>query len=218
MTMKKMLVILTAAIVLCVAGALMTLNRQTSEQAAAPASEATRPAEPVPGLNESLAPDVSEEALPAMPESPAPLSADIAPAVERAAPAPAAVKTPSAPPPSPGGPNVAKEPLRDPLAREALALVGVDPCAGEYWYAAINDPELSAHERQDLIEDLNEDGLSDPRHPSLKDLPVILNRLQIIEVAGPYAMDQVNADAFQEAYKDLVNLANRVFGIGEPVR
>ncbi len=44
------------------------------------------------------------------------------------------------------------------MAREALALVGLDPGAEEYWYAAINDPDLSAHERSDLIEDLNEDG------------------------------------------------------------
>ena len=32
------------------------------------------------------------------------------------------------------------------------------------------------------------------------------------------AMDRVNADAFQEAYKDLVNLANVALGGGRPVR
>ena len=36
--------------------------------------------------------------------------------------------------------------------------------------------------------------------------------------AAPYAMDQVNLDAFQEAYKDLINLANLAMGGGEPVR
>ena len=108
--------------------------------------------------------------------------------------------------------------MKDPLAREALALVGVDPTAEAYWEAAINDPNLSAHERQDLIEDLNEDGLSDPKHPAPEDLPVILRRIQLIETGGPYAMDQVNADAFQEAYKDLVNLANLAMGGGDPVR
>jgi len=30
----------------------------------------------------------------------------------------------------------------------------------------------------------------------------------LIEELWPYAMDQVNADAFREAYKDLVNLVN----------
>ena len=121
-------------------------------------------------------------------------------------------------PPAARGGGPAKEPRKDPLARDALALVGLDPGAEEYWYAAINDPDLSAHERQDLIEDLNEEGLSDPKHPGPEDLPVILNRLRVIEAAGPYAMDQVNADAFQEAYKDLVNLAEVVLGGGEPVR
>jgi hypothetical protein len=90
--------------------------------------------------------------------------------------------------------------------------------AEAYWYSAINDPNLPAHERQDLIEDLNEDGLSDPRHPAPEDLPLILSRLRLIEETGPDAMDEVNAAAFQEAYKDLVNLANLAAGGGEPVR
>ena len=90
--------------------------------------------------------------------------------------------------------------------------------AEAYWLDAINDPALSAQERQDLIEDLNEDGISDPKHPTLADLPLILNRLDLIEVLAPDAMDQVNADAFLEAYKDLVNLAAVAVGAGEPVR
>jgi hypothetical protein len=104
------------------------------------------------------------------------------------------------------------------VARVALALVGTDPEAEAYWYEAINDPSLSAHEREDLIEDLNEEGLPDPKHPTADDLPLIVSRLMVIEEAGPYAMDKVNADAFQEAYKDLVNLANVAMGGGEPVR
>ena len=65
----------------------------------------------------------------------------------------------------------------------------------------------AAEERKDLIEDLNEDGLSDPQHPAPEDMPVILNRIQLIEQLAPDSMDQVNAAAFAEAYKDLVNLA-----------
>ena len=61
---------------------------------------------------------------------------------------------------------------------------------------------------QDLIEDLNEDGLSDPKHPSEQDLPLILNRLLLLEEIAPDAMDKVNADAFQEAYKDLLRMYN----------
>ena len=78
---------------------------------------------------------------------------------------------------------------------------------------AINDPNLPAEERKDLIEDLNEDGLSDPKHPGPEDLPLILNRLQLIEELAPDAMDRVNADAFAEAYKDLNNML-----AGKPVQ
>jgi hypothetical protein len=94
----------------------------------------------------------------------------------------------------------------------ALSFVGADPEAEAYWVAAINDPSLSADERQNLIEDLNEDGLSDPKHPGPEDLPLIVSRLQLIEELAPNAMDQVNLDAFQEAHKDLVAMLN-----GEPV-
>jgi hypothetical protein len=103
-----------------------------------------------------------------------------------------------------------KPDLQDPVARVALSLVGEDPEAEAYWIYAINNPDLPAHERQDLIEDLNEDGLSDPRNPSIDDLPLIIARLQLIEELVPEAMDQVNADAFQEAYRDLVNLYARL--------
>src|SRR5882724_9950541 len=83
--------------------------------------------------------------------------------------------------------------IGDPVAREALSYVGTDPDADEYWISAINNAELSADERQNLIEDLNEDGLSDPQNLSAEDLPLIVNRLQIIEELAPNAMDDVNA-------------------------
>ena len=100
-----------------------------------------------------------------------------------------------------------KEPIQDPDARAALSLVGADPEAEAYWVGAINDPHMPANERKDLIEDLNEDGLSDPQHPGPEDMPLIFNRIQLIQELASSSMDQVNADAFQEAYKDLVNLA-----------
>lgn len=109
-------------------------------------------------------------------------------------------------------PKKVKPPIEDPDARAALSLVGTDPQAEEYWVSAINNPNLPAEERKDLIEDLNQDGLSDPQHPGPQDMPVILNRIKLIETLEPDSMDQVNADAFAEAYKDLVNLAN-----GQPV-
>jgi len=86
----------------------------------------------------------------------------------------------------------AKDPVTDPVARIALSLVGVDPEAELYWVAAINDPSLPDGERQDLIEDLNEEGLPDPKHPTIDDLPLILSRLDRIERLMPWAMDKVN--------------------------
>jgi hypothetical protein len=102
--------------------------------------------------------------------------------------------------------------VKEQWGRLALSFVGTDPCAEEVWIETINDPSLSADARQNLIEDLNEDGLSDPRNPSVYDLPLIENRLWLIEQLAPYAMDEVNADAFAEAYKDLVNMWLRLNG------
>ncbi|MBI5395924.1 MAG: hypothetical protein HZA91_11555 [Verrucomicrobia bacterium] len=107
---------------------------------------------------------------------------------------------------------------KDELARAALSLVGVEPEAEQYWIKAINNPDLPANERQDLIEDLNEDGLSDPKRPTTEDLPVILKRLKLVEELAPDAMDKVNADAFKEAHKDLENLARVAVGAGKPVK
>jgi hypothetical protein len=92
------------------------------------------------------------------------------------------------------------------VARAALAMVGHDPDAEDAWVEAINDPALSPKDRSDLIEDLNEDGFPDPKNITMDDLPLILNRIALIEDVGPGAMDDVNAAAFAEAYKDLNNM------------
>ena len=99
-----------------------------------------------------------------------------------------------------------------PLERQALSLVGADPAAETYWINSINDPNLSAHDRSDLIEDLNEEGFENPHLPTFDDLPMIENRLALIESLAPNSMDEVNAAAFAEAYKDLVNMRTRVTG------
>jgi hypothetical protein len=100
-----------------------------------------------------------------------------------------------------------RQELGDPVARVALSFVGEDPDAEAYWVEAINDPNLSAHERSDLIEDLNEEGFEDPHHPTFDDLPIIISRLELIEELAPDAMDEVNSDAFAEAWKDLAKMA-----------
>jgi hypothetical protein len=112
-------------------------------------------------------------------------------------------RPPASPPARPGA---AKPPARNPEARQALSRVGFDPAAEAVWFKAINDPDLPPEERKDLIEDLNEDGFPDPRNLTEADLPLIVSRLALIEELWPGAMDEVNDEAFREAYKDLVNM------------
>ncbi|HUR45493.1 MAG TPA: hypothetical protein VMZ27_06380 [Candidatus Saccharimonadales bacterium] len=112
------------------------------------------------------------------------------------------------PPASIGG----KPPIQDPLAREALSLVGSDPEAEAIWATAINNPDLPANERKDLIEDLNEEGFADPKNPTIDELPLIVSRLALIEDYAAEAMDDVNWQAFMEAYKDLRNMYVRLTG------
>ena len=107
-------------------------------------------------------------------------------------------------------------PATDHLARAALAFVGLDADAEEYWAEAINNANLPSEERRNLIEDLNEDGLPDPRHPTTQDLPLIVSRLELIEEMAPDAMDQVNEEAFAEAHKDLRNIYQRLTGQSWP--
>jgi hypothetical protein len=108
---------------------------------------------------------------------------------------------------APPVPTIGGKEVTDPIARVALIYVGADPEAEAYWFDAINDPSLSANERQDLIEDLNEEGFADPHHPTVDDLPLIVSRLELIEELAGDAMDEVNSDAFAEAHKDLVRMA-----------
>ena len=100
----------------------------------------------------------------------------------------------------------------EPVARQALSFVGADAEAEMIWTWAINDPNLPRDERRELIEDLNRDGFPDSKNPTAEDLPLIVSRIALIERLAPYAMDEVNAAAFAEAYKDLVNMYNRLTG------
>ena len=70
----------------------------------------------------------------------------------------------------------------------------------------MSDPATPPETRRNLIEDLNEDGFEDPHNPAPEELPLIVNRLTLIEQLAPDALDEVNYAAFAEAYKDLVNM------------
>ena len=106
---------------------------------------------------------------------------------------------------------------REPLARLALTFAGADPQANDFYVTAINDMGLTKDQRSNLIEDLNEDGFSNPKNLSASDLPLIENRLALIEQLAPSAADDVNAAAFKEAHKDLVNTAGIRTTFGSPL-
>jgi hypothetical protein len=133
------------------------------------------------------------------------------PDLERAA---TEVKPQALTPPPQTRPRKKKE-RQDPLAREALTLVGVDPAAEQYWFEAIHDPSLSKSERQDLIDDLNENGLEDPKHPKPEELPLILSRIEALEALAPTLSDEFD---WEESYSDLANLADVALGGGKPVQ
>ncbi len=103
-------------------------------------------------------------------------------------------------------PKKVKPPLQDPAARAALGMVGKDAAAEQIWQEAINNSDLPKGEREDLIEDLNEEGFSNGNKVTRADLPLIEARLKIIERLMPEAIDQTNLDAFGEARKDLIIL------------
>ena len=200
MNPKRILILsLAAGFAVSLAGRLV-VERKT--ESPAPLEQITPPpAIPAPVVSEST-PPAENSTIENKPQL-QPVRTDV-PAIE-----PAQTIAQTAPPPRV---RHKKAPILDPIARAALSSVGADPAADKYWMNAINDPTLPAEERKDLIEDLNEDGLSDPKNPSPQDLPLILNRLQLIEELAPHAMDQVNSDAFAEAQKDLNNML-----AGEPV-
>ena len=101
---------------------------------------------------------------------------------------------------------------KEPLARLALNFVGADAQANAFYQQTINDPILNRSHRKNLIEDLNQDGFADTRNLTPQDLPLIESRIRLIEQLAPAAMDDVNAAAFKEAYKDLINMRTKITG------
>jgi len=57
---------------------------------------------------------------------------------------------------------------------------------------------------------LSQNGFRDTRNLTARDLPLIQNRIALIEQLAPNAAGLVNAAAFKEAYKDLLNMRERV--------
>ena len=92
----------------------------------------------------------------------------------------------------------------------ALNFVGADAQADEFYQQAINDLSLPKAHRRNLIEGLNQDGFSDLKNLGARDLPLIQNRIALIEQLAPNATDPVNVAAFKEAYKDLLKMREHI--------
>jgi hypothetical protein len=194
MNTKKILIPSLAFALVAAIASMMIASRKTE-----PGNVSQPPVSPAP------APAVSES-TPPMKLPAAEIKPEAPPAAVPAKANPQKIVTQAAPPANANGQ------LQDPTARVALSLVGADPAAEQYWTAAIFDPSLPDQEREDLMEDLNEDGLSDPQRPGPQDLPLIVNRIRIIEQIAPDA-DDFMLEHLGEAYKDLNNMLD-----GQPVR
>jgi hypothetical protein len=211
MLKKGWLVAATTAVAgLIATGAWMVSHRAPAKHDVAPmalvppsapqASEAPAPPQAAPEPEPQPQP-------PAVDEAPAPP----VPAVAPAPPTPPPQPIPPAPPPRRAAPPAQAANAQGvhpsvPVARVALSFVGADAGAEAIWAGTINDPTVPAEARKDLIEDLNEDGFPDPHQVTAADLPLIMSRMDLIEQMAPDAMDDVNAAAFAEAYKDLTNM------------
>ena len=101
--------------------------------------------------------------------------------------------------------------FKEQLGRYALSFVGDDPAADEVWASLIYDSSLSDTVREDLMEDLNENGFSsgDGRVATVDDLPLIESRIALLEQHMRDA-DEFMLTHLAEAYKDLVNIYVRL--------
>jgi hypothetical protein len=109
--------------------------------------------------------------------------------------------------------------VRDADSKEAIGRIGltyvgsansqVNDQAVQLFHTAINDPSLTPDQRRNLIEDLNQDGLSNRRNPTPDDLKIIANRYQLAQwyLQQPSVQnDPVAFRAFQEANKDVIQM------------
>jgi len=101
---------------------------------------------------------------------------------------------------------------KEPLARVALAYVGANDQALEMYHAAVLDPSLQPDQKRELVEDLNQDGLSNRKTPTPEDLKIIANRYALTQayLQQDYVQnDKVLNAAFNEADKDLRKLLEK---------
>lgn len=101
---------------------------------------------------------------------------------------------------------------KEPLARLALAFVGTNPQAEELFHKAVLDQSLLPDQRRNLMEDLNQDGLSGSKAPTEEDLKIIASRYALTQayLQQDYVQgDQLLVEGFREADKDLRNMLQK---------
>jgi len=108
---------------------------------------------------------------------------------------------------------------KEPLARLALAYVGANQQAGDLFHTAVLDPTLLPDQKRELVEDLNQDGLSNKKAPTPEELKIIANRYALTQayLQEEYVQnDKVLNAAFREADKDLRNMLQRAAAAAAP--
>lgn len=97
-------------------------------------------------------------------------------------------------------------------ARAAVAEVGVNEESETVWLAAVNNRQIPAETRAELINALTEEGFSDTDEYTDDDLPLIAARLAIVERLAPESIDETNAAAFSQALETLSDLLEQLSG------
>lgn len=103
-------------------------------------------------------------------------------------------------------PRLVEPGSKEPLARVALSCVGANPQAVGLFHTAVLDPSLLPDQKRNLVEDLNQDGISNRKAPTREDLQIIAKRYELTQAY--LQQDYVQNDnllnaAFHEANKDL---------------
>lgn len=76
-------------------------------------------------------------------------------------------------------PRLVEPGSKEPLARIARTYVGGDAQALKLFHTAILDPSLLPDQKSNLVEDLNEEGLTNQKVPTPEDLQLIAKRCQL---------------------------------------
>lgn len=116
-------------------------------------------------------------------------------------------------------PRLVEPGSKEPLARVALSFVGVNPQAVDLFHTAVLDPALLPDQRRNLVEDLNQDGISNRKAPTPEDLQIITKRFELTQAY--LQQDYIQNDnllnaAFREADKDLRKMLERAAAANPP--